>query len=432
MERGFTMDQAVAEAARCLLCHDAPCSSGCPAGTDPDVFIRKLRLRNLKGAAALIKENNALGGVSSVVCPTCSLCQAGCTAEGLDLPIRIGQLQRFLVEWAWDMGFQPLSAGESTGKKVAVIGAGPAGLTCAAELARGGHAVTIFEARAEPGGMLRYGIPEHRLSKEFIKREVQDITDLGVEIRCGETVSDGDGLDGLFGQGFAAVYIATGAWQGLTLDADNRPSEGLLEALGFLGTAKDEPDAAAAIVKGRQVAVIGGGDTAMDAAVTAMNLGAADVYVLYRRSFTQMPGEDREKEQALAAGVHFMLLTQPVDFLSDGERLTGVSAVRTRLGEPDNSGRRRPEAVPDTEHVFDVDLVIEAIGLKPTADAGEMGMATDDVGRVVITGPGGATAREGVYSGGDAVRGPSLVAKAIRDGKAAATAIIDHLAEVRE
>ncbi|MFH1532805.1 MAG: FAD-dependent oxidoreductase [Pseudomonadota bacterium] len=423
MERGFTMDQAVAEAARCLLCHDAPCSTGCPAGTDPDVFIRKLRLRNLKGAAALIKENNPLGGVSSVVCPTCSLCQAGCTAEGLDQPIRIGQLQRFLVEWAWDTGFQPLRAGAPTGKRVAVIGAGPAGLTCAAELARAGHGVTIFEAKAEPGGMLRYGIPEHRLSREFIRREVRDVTDLGVEIRCGEAVAGDGGLDGLFGQGYAAVYVATGAWLGLALDATNRPEEGLLEALAFLGLAKDDPDAAAGMVRGRQVAVIGGGDTAMDAAVTAQLLGAADVYVLYRRSFTQMPGEAREKEQALAAGVHFMLLTQPVDYLSDGPRLTGVSAVRTRLGAPDQSGRRRPVAVPDTEHVYDVDLVIEAIGLKPAAGTGALGVATDDVGRVVITGAGGATARAGVFSGGDAVRGPSLVARAIGDGKAAAAAI---------
>ncbi len=423
MDRGFTMDQAVAEAARCLLCHDAPCSSGCPAGTDPDVFIRKLRMRNLKGAAALIKGNNVLGGVSSLVCPTCSLCQAGCTAEGLDTPIRIGQLQRFLVEWAWDTGFQPLHAGPPTGKKVAVIGAGPAGLTCAGELAVRGHAVTIFEAKAEAGGMLRYGIPEHRLSKEFIQREVRDITDLGVEIRCGEALSSADGLDDLFAQGYAAVYVATGAWQGLTLDAENRPEEGLVDALAFLGTAKDDPDAAAAQVKGRQVAVIGGGDTAMDAAVTAQRLGAADVYVLYRRSFTQMPGEDEEKEQALAAGVHFMLLTQPVDYLSNGTKLTGVSAVRTRLGDPDDSGRRRPVEVAHTEHVFDVDLVIEAIGLKPTPDAAGLGMATDDAGRVVITGMGGATAREGVYSGGDAVRGPSLVAKAIGDGKAAAKAI---------
>jgi dihydropyrimidine dehydrogenase (NAD+) subunit PreT len=412
MEQGFTMDQAVAEAARCLLCHDAPCSTGCPAGTDPDVFIRKLHMRNLKGAAALIKENNVLGGVSSLVCPTCSLCQAGCTAEGLDTPIRIGQLQRFLVEWAWDTGFQPLRAGVPTGKKVAVIGAGPAGLTCAGELARAGHGVTIFEGRAEPGGMLRYGIPEHRLSKDFIRREIRDITDLGVEIRCGEAVAGPGALDELFAQGFDAIYVATGAWQGLSLDAENRPESGLLEALDFLGMAKDDPAAAAAMVKGRQVAVVGGGDTAMDAAVTAQLLGAADVYVLYRRSFTQMPGEDREKEQALAAGVHFMLLTQPVDYLSDGERLTGVSAVRT-------------------EHVYDVDLVIEAIGLKPTGDAAGMGVATDDAGRVVITALGGATAREGVFSGGDAVRGPSLVAKAIGDGKAAAAAINKHLAEGR-
>ncbi len=428
MEQGFTMDQAVAEAARCLLCHDAPCSTDCPAGTDPATFIRKLRFRNLKGAAALIKENNVLGGVSSVVCPTCSLCQAGCIAEGLDRPIRIGQIQRFLVEWAWEIGFQPLHAGEPTGKKIAVIGAGPAGLTCAAGLVQAGHAVTIFEAKAEPGGMLRYAIPEHRLSLEFVKREIREIIDLGVEIRCGAAVAGPEGLDALFTQGYSAVYVATGAGQGIALDASKRPADGLLDALHFLGLARDDRDAAAAMVNGKQVAVIGGGDTAMDAAVSAKLLGAADVYVLYRRSFTQMPAEARERDQALAAGVHLMLLTQPVDYLADGDRLTGVKAVRTRLGEPDPSGRRRPVPIPDSEHVFIADLVIEAIGMKPRPDAGTMGVATDARGCVVNTGPGGMTARDGVFAGGDAVRGPSLVAKAIGDGKAAAAAIIAYLA----
>jgi len=428
MEQGFTMDQAVAEAARCLLCHDAPCSKDCPAGTDPATFIRKLRLRNLKGAAALIKENNVLGGVSSVVCPTCSLCQAGCTAEGLDRPIRIGQLQRFLVEWAWKTGFQPLCAGEPTGKKVAVIGAGPSGLTCAADLARAGHAVTIFEEKAEPGGMLRYAIPEHRLSLEFVRREIRDITDLGVEIRCGDGVGGREGLDALFARGYSAVYVATGAGQGIALDAPTRPADGLLDALDFLGIARDDPEAAAAMVNEKQVAVIGGGDTAMDAAVSAKLLGAADVYVLYRRSFTQMPAEARERDQALAVGVHIVLLTQPVDYLADGDRLTGVNAVRTRLGEADQSGRRRPVPVPGSEHVFEVDLVIEAIGMKPGPSASAMGVATDDSGCVVNTGPGGMTARDGVFAGGDAVRGPSLVAKAIGDGKAAAAAIAAQLA----
>jgi len=406
MEQGFTMTQAVAEAARCLLCHDAPCSTNCPAGTEPDRFIRKLRLGNLKGAAALVKENNVLGGVSSVVCPTCSLCEAGCTAEGLDRPIRIGELQRFLVEWAWETGFQPLRAGAPTGERVAVVGAGPSGLACAAALARDGHAVTIFEAKSEPGGMLRYGIPEHRLGLDFVRREIRDVTDLGVEIRCGEAVNDRDGMGGLFTEGYSAVYVATGAWQGVALDAANRPAEGLMDALVFLGMSREEREAAQVMVRDRQVAVVGGGDTAMDAAVTAVRLGAADVYVLYRRSFSQMPGEARERDQALDAGVHFMLLTQPLDYLSDKDRLTGVVAARTRLGEPDESGRRRPLIVPDSEHELAFDVVIEAIGQEA----------------------GPAPSGDRIYAGGDAVRGPSLVARAIGDGKTAAAAISAQLA----
>ena len=263
-----------------------------------------------------------------------------------------------------------------------------------------------FEAKAEPGGMLRYGIPEHRLDTDFVRREIRDVTDLGVEIRCGEAVTGREGLDGLLADGCSAVYVATGAWRGVALDAANRPAEGLLDALVFLGMSREAQEAAEAMVRGRQVAVIGGGDTAMDAAVTAARLGAADVYVLYRRSFSQMPGEARERDQALAAGVHFLLLTRPLDYLSDGAGLTGVVAARTRLGEADGSGRRRPVTVPGSEHELAFDVVIEAIGQEA----------------------GPAPEGDLIFAGGDAVRGPSLVARAIGDGKAAAAAISARLA----
>ncbi|MBM4372825.1 MAG: FAD-dependent oxidoreductase, partial [Deltaproteobacteria bacterium] len=273
-----------------------------------------------------------------------------------------------------------------------------------------------------PGGMLRYGIPEHRLDDAFLDREIRDVTDLGVELRCGAPVLD---VDALFAGGFDAVYVATGAWEGLRLETPHRPAQGLLDGLGFLKSAREDRAAAAARVAGRQVVVVGGGDTAMDASLTAARLGASDVYVLYRRSFAQMPGDASEKLAALEAGVHLVFLTQPVDYVSDGDRLTGVRAVRTRLGPPDASGRRAPVPVPGSEHTWDADLVLEAVGQRPAA--GLRGLPEDAGGRIVVRDAAGATARPGVWAGGDAVRGPALVARAIGDGKAAARAIGERL-----
>ncbi|MFH2009989.1 MAG: FAD-dependent oxidoreductase [bacterium] len=432
MEQGLTMNQALAEASRCLLCHDAPCAAGCPAGTAPDVFIRKLRFRNLKGAARVIKERNIMGGVCAVVCPTCSLCGAGCTAKGLDEPIKIGELQRFLVEYGWDVGFNPLQAGEPNGTKVAVVGSGPAGLTCAAELAKAGCQAVVFERRSAPGGMLQYGIPNHRLSRAFINREIEDITALGVEIRTGAAIETQADVDRLRADGFQAVFVATGAWKCSTLNVPHRDGAGLVDAMTFLMQAKDcdagDDSDFTASVKGKEVLVVGGGDTAMDAAVTARRAGARDVSIVYRRSFNEMPGAVGEKRMALEEGVHFVILTQPIDYVFEDGKVRGARVVRTRLGATDASGRRRPEHLPDTEHTIGADLIIEAIGLTPDPSIRKVtSLTVGDGERIQVAADQRASTELPMYAGGDAVRGASIVAKAVCDGKAAAEAILKEL-----
>jgi glutamate synthase (NADPH/NADH) small chain len=424
MKAGFTMDQAFAEAARCLLCHDAPCSKGCPAGTEPDRFIRKLRFRNLRGAVALIKENNILGGVSAAVCPTCSLCGQGCVAVGLSRPIEIGKIQRFLVEYGWHIGFQPRGWKKRIGVKIAVIGAGPSGLTCAAELAKRGFEVVLFEALPRPGGILRDVIPEQRLSGEFVDREIADVLSLGVELRCNSPIDSQKKLDGLFGDGFAAVYLATGAWESAKLEARHRNSLDIVDAISFLRRAKHDGEGFASLVRGKDIAVLGGGDTAMDASVTALMNGAGSVSLIYRRSFNEMPGSPDEKIGAMQTGVDFLFLTQPVDYVIEGGRLKGLTVVRTRLDVPDKTGRRTPIPISGTEHAVKADLAVEALGLLPKESIRQLSrLSFDDQHRVIVEEETAATMLQRVYAGGDAVRGASIVAHAIADGKRAAQEI---------
>ncbi len=427
MELGYTYSQAMTEAARCLLCHEPPCSAGCPANTDPGKFIRQLRFSNLKGAIATMYRNNILAASCGVLCPTCTLCASGCTAKGLDRPIDIGGLQRFLAEHSWEIGFSPLEAGAPNGQKVAVVGSGPAGLMCASELVQQGFAVTIFERLEKPGGVLRHLLPEHRLSAVFFDREVKMLADLGVEFKCNETIAGRAGLDELLAAGYGAVYLATGAWEAMRLNLPGGEAGGVKGAIGFLARSKSDPGAVTAEVKGKQVAVIGGGDTAMDVAVTAQRFGAQDVYVLYRRSYGQMPGDPEEKLEVMQEGIHFVMLTQPLGYESANGQVTGVKVLRTRLGEPDFSGRRTPEAIPGTEHVLPADVVVEAVGLKPGKGLkGFEGLQVDTSGRVIVS-EAGETDIANVFAGGDAVRGAALISHAIGDGTKAAKAIVNSL-----
>lgn len=430
MAPGYDLGQAIEEAHRCLLCHDAPCSKGCPGGTDPGTFIRKLRLRNITGAIRTIKENNILGGACGVLCPTARLCEKECSATPLDRPIQIGKIQRALIEHSWSIGFSPLESGAPRKAKIAVVGSGPAGLSCAAELAKAGFPVTVFEAKPKVGGVLRYGVPAYRFSETFLERELEDIRRLGVKFQCGAPVKGKDAAEKLLRKGYAAVFLAPGLWEPLRLQEKPVRIRGVTTATEFLSALREGKQARIAqTVKGKRVAVIGGGSVAIDCVESALVLKAKDVYLIYRRSYAQMPAEADEKAAALQAGVHFLLLNQPVDYIADKKRaLQAVRLVRTELGKPDDSGRRRPVEVPGSEWELKADVVIEAIGVRPAADADFGPAVKRAAGRLIVADPEtGATSAKNIYAGGDIVRGPALIIEAVKDGKAAAQAIRQRL-----
>jgi NADPH-dependent glutamate synthase beta subunit-like oxidoreductase len=439
MRQGLDLPQAVAEAERCLLCHDAPCSKGCPADTRPAEFIRKLRFRNITGAIRTIKKNNILGGACGELCPTHRLCEKECSArfaaqvrpEGADRPIAIGKIQRFLVEHAWQIGFKPLCKGAPRSASVAVVGSGPAGLSCAAELAQEGYPVIVYESRPEPGGVLRYGVVAYRFSLDFLKNELKDITDLGVEFRCRHPVEGPAAAEDLLKQGFGAVFLAPGLWAAEAVDPKAASMPGVFSSVDYLSALRDgRIQAMAERIAGRTVAVIGGGSVAMDCVESAAKLGARDVYLVYRRSYAQMPAEPDERVEAQEAGVHFLLLNQPLGYVAGrGRRLKGLKLMRTRLGAPDASGRRSPQPVRGSQWVLDCDVAIEAIGNRPAAES------PDWYPRVKLTGDNlikvnpktGRTSVKGIFAGGDIVRGPALVVQAVADGKTAARAIHRYL-----
>jgi len=428
MGKGFTLAQAIEEAERCLLCHDAPCSKGCPGGTDPGTFIRKLKFRNITGAIRTIKQNNILGGACGVLCPTAQLCERECSATQLrDNPIQIGKIQRCLIEHSWEIGFNPLEASAPRKEKIAIVGSGPAGLSCAAELAKTGFLVTVFEARPAVGGVLRYGVPTYRFAQEFLERELKDLERLGVTFQCETPIRDKGAAEELLKKGFASVFLAPGLWEPMRLKASTMPQSGLFTATDFLSGLRDGHQTQMEnAVKDKRVAVIGGGSVAMDSVESALKLGARDVTLIYRRSYTQMPAEEDEKQEILQAGIHFLLLNQPVDYLTDANgALQAIKLVRTELGEKDDSGRRRPIEVEGSEWDFPADVVIEAIGVRPAADTEGLSLsATRTQGGLIVADPEtGATSSEMIFAGGDIVRGPALIIEAVKDGKTAAHAI---------
>jgi NADPH-dependent glutamate synthase beta subunit-like oxidoreductase len=431
MGQGYTMGQALAEADRCLLCYDAPCSQACPADTDPALFIRKFHLKNITGAIRTIKENNILGGACGVLCPTSRLCEAECSATGIDRPIAIGKIQRFLVEHSWETGFAVLGKKMSRSEKIAVVGSGPAGLSCAAELAKAGFRVTIFEARPEPGGVLRYGVVPYRFDSQFLEKELGDVKRLGIEFKCNSPITAQRGVANLLEEGFEAVFLGTGLWGAKRLVADQSCMKGLYTSVNYLSAIRDgRLEEMGKAFSGKSVAVIGGGSVAIDCATAAVKLGACDVYLVYRRSYAQMPAEEDEKNEALNAGVHFLLLNQPVDYISGSDSaMRGVKLVRTRLGDSDASGRRRPERIEDSEWTLAVDRVVEAIGNQAEDESPSWypQVRIDDQKLIQVDPETGKTSMEGVFAGGDIVRGPALVVTAVKDGKVAARAIMEYL-----
>jgi NADPH-dependent glutamate synthase beta subunit-like oxidoreductase len=436
MEKGFDFTQALAEADRCLLCYDAPCSKGCPAETDPGAFIRKLRFRNLTGAIRTIKTNNVLGGACGVLCPTARLCEKECAATGIGRAIKIGKIQRYLVEYGWDLGFQVYDKREARREKVAVVGSGPAGLACAAELAQEGFGVTIFEEHPEPGGVLRYGVIPIRFNNNFLERELEDLKTLGVEFVCNRRIEGRSGAEKLLTDGYAAVFLSPGLWSAQRLLPGGEAPEGVYSSVEYLEAVRRERfDELGAEFKDKTVAVIGGGSVAMDCVRSAARLGARDVYLIYRRSYLQMPAEEDERLEALEEGIHFLLLNQPLEYLSDkSKRLEGVKLVRTRLGQADASGRRKPQAIEGSEWVLQADVVIEAIGNRAAEDSPDWYPSLEVNGKklIVTADETGKTRLPGVFAGGDIVRGPGLVVEAVQDGKLAARAIMATLSKQEE
>lgn len=431
VEKGFDLAQATAEAQRCLICYDPPCSRGCPAGTDPGTFIRKLRLRNITGAIRTIKQNNILGGACGVLCPTSLLCEKECSATGIDRPIQIGKLQRFLVEYGYKTGFNVFAKPEKKAERVAVVGSGPAGLSCAAELAKSGYQVTVYEQYAEPGGVLRYGVPAHRFPHSLLDLEIDDLMALGVEIRCSSPIKGKGAAEDLLENGFSAVFIAPGLWDAVPLNEGGKAVKGVFSSVQFLKALRERKlDEMAPHIRGKRVAIIGGGSVATDCAESALRLGARDVSVIYRRSFIEMPSQEDEKVAALKAGIHFLILTRPVDYIADSEgALKQIRLIRTELGEPDKSGRRKPVDIKGSEWILDVDTVIEAIGQKAEITSPEWYPRVErkDGSLIITDSETCETSVKSIYAGGDITRGPALIVQAVWDGKAAARAIAKRL-----
>ncbi len=429
MTPGFDLAQATAEADRCLLCHDPPCSKGCPAETDPGTFIRKLRLHNVTGAIRTIKSNNILGGACGVLCPTPRLCEKECSATGISRPVEIGKIQRALVEHGWKVGFRPVRAPSKNGVRIAVVGSGPAGLSCAAELAKEGFDVTVFEERAQPGGVIRFGVPAYRFDTAFFENEMADLASLGVQFSCGTRINGAEGARKLLKDGYKAVFLGVGLWAAARIPGGEKLA-GVLTSVDFLAMIREERFAEVGkLVEGKVVAVIGGGSVAMDCVESAAKLGAQDAYLVYRRSFAQMPAEEEERLAALRLGVHFLMLNQPVGYAADSTgHVTGVKLLRTRLGEADFSGRRKPAEVKGSDWVLDAQLVVEAIGNRADSTDWPALVKTDRDGLVVTDGKTGKTSAGFVFAGGDITRGPSLVVEAVQDGKLAARAIRAALA----
>lgn len=429
MEVGFTLSQAVTEAARCLLCHDAPCTASCPADTDPGAFIWKLRMRNVKGAIRTIKENNILGGVCGVVCPTDRLCQEACSATEIGRPIEIGKLQRFLVEHGWGMGFDPLERSKRKKTKVAIIGSGPAGLSCAAELARAGVQVTIFEARARPGGILRYGVPKFRLADEFLDRELEEIEKLGVKIQCGKQIKP-DGVDKLLEKRFDAAFIATGIWEPVTLDIPGADLDNVSTATALLEAVRSGNRAKISrMVRGKNVAIIGGGSVAMDVANTCRGLGADKVYCICLESLAEIPADRDDLEMAHDNFITIRPQCQVTGITGTRGRVAGVEGTETEWIEPGSCTPSNARAVPGTEYKLKVSSVIFAIGARPEEINKKLSSRVKVTrgGLLRTRKDGVSTADPQILAGGDIARGPALVVNAVADGKEAARKIQKYL-----
>ena len=431
---GYTAEMAMEEAGRCLNCKKPKCVEGCPVNVRIPEFIAKVHEGDFKAAYEIITSTNALPALSGRVCPQESQCESKCVRGIKGESVAIGRLERFVADWYRENVTEKAEKPVSNGIKVAVVGSGPAGLTCASDLAKKGYQVSIFEALHTAGGVLVYGIPEFRLPKAIVANEVRKLEAQGVEVMTNMVIGRVLTIDELFEMGYKAVFVGSGAGLPMFMNIPGESLKGVLSANEYLTRTNlmkaytEEADTP--VIKSKAVAVVGGGNVAMDAARCAMRLGAEHVYIVYRRGEAEMPARLEEQHHAKEEGIEFKTLCNPVEILGgeDG-RVNGIKCVRMELGEPDASGRRRPIAIEGSEFVLDVDTVIMALGTSPNPliRSTTPGLETNKHGCIVTEGDEGKTSREGVYAGGDAVTGAATVIKAMGAGKAAAKAMDEYI-----
>lgn len=432
---GYNEDEAVSEAERCLNCKNAQCIKGCPVAINIPAFIQEVKNKSFDKAYEIISESSALPAVCGRVCPQESQCEGKCIRGFKGEPVSIGKLERFVADTAMKNGIKPKKADKLNGKKVAVIGSGPAGLTCAGDLARAGYEVTIFEALHEAGGVLVYGIPEFRLpKKDVVAREIENVKSLGVKIETNVVIGKSVTIDELLtDEGFDAVFIGSGAGLPKFMGIKGEQANGVFSANEYLTRSNlmkafDE-NSNTPIMRGNKVVVVGGGNVAMDAARTALRLGA-EVHIVYRRSEEELPARVEEVHHAKEEGIIFDLLTNPVEILTDEKGwVRGITCIRMELGEPDESGRRRPVEVKGSEFDIEADTVIMALGTSPNPliSSTTEGLNVNKWKCIVADEEFGKTSKEGVYAGGDAVTGAATVILAMGAGKAGARGIEEYL-----
>ena len=432
---GYNKEEAMEEANRCLGCKKAKCMEGCPVSINIPGFVHEVKEGNFEKAYQIIGESSALPAVCGRVCPQETQCEGKCIRGLKGEAVSIGKLERFVADWAKENGIKPVPAAQKNGHKVAVIGSGPSGLTCAGDLAKMGYDVTIFEALHKAGGVLVYGIPEFRLPKDkVVAAEVENVKSLGVNIETNVIIGKSVTIDELLkDEGFEAVFIGSGAGLPMFMGILGEQANGVFSANEYL-TRNNlmkafREDYDTPIAHGKKVAVVGGGNVAMDAARTALRLGA-EVHIIYRRSEAELPARKEEVHHAKEEGVQFDLLCNPVEILTDDKDwVTGIKCIRMELGEPDASGRRRPVEIPGSEFTIDVDTVIMSLGTSPNPliSSTTIGLDVNKRKCIIADEEFGKTSKEGVYAGGDAVTGAATVILAMGAGKAGARGIDEYI-----
>lgn len=433
---GYTAEMALEESQRCLQCKNAPCVTGCPVNVKIPDFIGLVQEGKFIEAYDKIKETNGLPAICGRVCPQESQCEGKCVRGKKGMPVGIGRLERFCADNAMKEGYKNVPAITKKGKKVAVVGSGPAGLSCSSDLAKAGYDVTVFEAFHVTGGVLQYGIPQFRLPKELVNAEVEGLREMGVEIKNNMVIGKVDTLDELFEQGYEAVFVGSGAGLPVFMHIPGENLNGVYSANEYLTRinlmkAYKFPEYDTPMIRYKNVAIIGGGNVAMDAARCAKRMGAENVYIVYRRGEEEMPARLEEVHHAKEEGVEFHLLTAPLEIIGDEKGwVKGMKNIKMELGEPDESGRRRPVEIPGSEYIMDVDAVVVSVGTTPNPliKSTTPDLETNRKGCIVAD-EHGASSKKGVYAGGDAVTGAATVILAMGAGKEAAAAIDKYLSE---